>query len=271
MPYLNSNEIKLRRKIYQSLIQSGMMEIEFIGVGEAFEPQLGNSSFLLKANSFFMIDCGYGVPRNLFERKYESNAIDAIYLTHFHADHLFGLPALLSYWKQENRTCPLTLIGQHGLEKVVSQILDLGYQGMQVKLTYPLHFIESETSLAFNEWKLEFAESIHSVKNLAIKIEVENIRIGISGDGALSEDSKRLFQNCHVLIHDAFTFDQNFEGHETAQNVISFAKTLPHLKIVALVHLQRMERKFKKEAFLSLGYSLPFKVLIPEPGEVIKF
>lgn len=246
------------------------MEIEFIGVGEAFEPQLGNTSFLIKSQSWLMIDCGYGVPRLFFERGYDPNAVDAIYLTHFHADHIFGLPALLNYWKEEGRNKPLTIIGQSGTEQMVTQLLEMAYRGMQAKLSYALSFIESEGAILFNEWKLQFADTQHSIRNRAIKIDDHGLRIGVSGDGGLTEASKELFQDCHVLIHDAFQLKEPVKGHATAETVVSFAKTLPYLKNLALVHIHRQERQQYKSAFLALGNQCPFQLLIPQPGDVLR-
>ncbi len=245
------------------------MELEFLGVGEAFEPQLGNASFLLKSQTWLMVDCGYGVPGLFFERGYNSNAVDAIYLTHFHADHTFGLPPLLSYWKEEGRTKPLTLIGQPGLKSFVNQLLEIGYRGMQAKLSYPLQIEETDTPIIFHELKLQFAETQHSIRNMAVKIEAENVRVGISGDGALTEASKQLFEDCHILIHDAFQLREPFKGHETAETVISFAQSLPHLKVLAFVHINRKERQQKKQEFLALKNHCPFKFLIPQPGTVL--
>lgn len=246
------------------------MEIEFLGVGEAFEPQLGNASFILKSQSWLMVDCGYGVPRVLFERGYNPNKVDAIYLTHFHADHIFGLPAVLNYWKEEGRTKPLTLIGQQGLEQLTTQLLELGYRGMQAKLPYSLKIIESDKDFEFQEWKLHFAETQHSIRNMAIKAEAQGVRVGISGDGGLSEASQNLFQDCQVLIHDAFHLNEPIKGHATAESVVSFARTLPQLKFLALVHINRRERQQNRHAFLALGKNCSFQLLIPEPREVLE-
>jgi ribonuclease BN (tRNA processing enzyme) len=72
------------------------MEVTFLGVGEAFDPDEANASVLVQAGGFtLLIDCGHSAVSSLWRRCPEPDEIDAVYLTHHHGDHVLGrLPVL---------------------------------------------------------------------------------------------------------------------------------------------------------------------------------
>lgn len=69
-----------------------------------------------------MIDCGEGTQMALRKKGYSSNPIDVICFTHYHGDHISGLPGLLLTMGNAERKEPLTLIGPKGLERVVNAL-----------------------------------------------------------------------------------------------------------------------------------------------------
>ena len=72
--------------------------------------------------SNLLIDCGEGTQIALKEKGWSPKPIDFICFTHYHADHISGLPGLLLTMGNAERTEPLTLIGPKGLEKVVGAL-----------------------------------------------------------------------------------------------------------------------------------------------------
>ena len=76
--------------------------------------RLGGSSLL--------IDCGEGTQVAVREKGWSVNPIDTICFTHFHGDHISGLPGLLLSMGNSDRKEPVTLIGPKGLEKVVNSL-----------------------------------------------------------------------------------------------------------------------------------------------------
>jgi ribonuclease Z len=245
------------------------MLLEFIGVGEAFDPELGSSCYLLHAEIKLLIDCGYAALGKLFAKKMNPNAIDALYITHFHADHTFGIPPLLAAWRVQGRKHPFMIIGQPGTRKKVESLMELAYPQTFSKLPYPVHFLETVDPVLFQNIPLSFALTNHSLPNYAVKLKSKGVNIGFSGDSALSEDSKKLFQDCEVLVHEAFGLERAMAGHTTARDVIHFANTLPNLKTLALVHIQREEREKKLTDFLALGKEVAYEVYVPSPGSTL--
>ncbi len=78
------------------------------------------TSLIVRYNgSSVLIDCGEGTQIALKEKGWSFKPIDVICFTHFHGDHIAGLPGFLMTMGNADRTEPLTLIGPKGLERVV--------------------------------------------------------------------------------------------------------------------------------------------------------
>jgi ribonuclease Z len=72
------------------------------------------SVMLIRGGQRMMFDCGEGTQRQL-QRSLGLSQVDEIYLTHFHADHILGLPGLLKTYDLTAREEPLTIFGPRGL------------------------------------------------------------------------------------------------------------------------------------------------------------
>lgn len=87
--------------------------------------------------SSLLIDCGEGTQIALKEKGWSPKSIDVICFTHYHADHISGLPGLLLTMGNAERTEALTLIGPKGLERVVGALRTIAPE-----LPFELKFIE---------------------------------------------------------------------------------------------------------------------------------
>lgn len=87
--------------------------------------------------SSLLIDCGEGTQIAIREKGWSVNPIDIICITHFHGDHISGLPGLLLSMGNADRTDPVTMIGPKGLEKVVNSLRIIAPE-----LPFEINFIE---------------------------------------------------------------------------------------------------------------------------------
>ena len=87
--------------------------------------------------SSLLIDCGEGTQVAIKEKGWSFKPIDIICFTHYHGDHISGLPGLLLTMGNAERTEPLTLIGPKGLERVVNAL-----RVIAPELPFELKFIE---------------------------------------------------------------------------------------------------------------------------------
>ena len=98
-----------------------MVDVTLLGTGGMMPlPYRWLTSLMIRYNgSSLLIDCGEGTQIAMRERGWSANPIDVICFTHYHADHISGLPGLLLDMANSDRTEPVTIIGPKGLERVV--------------------------------------------------------------------------------------------------------------------------------------------------------
>ncbi|MBR4768232.1 MAG: ribonuclease Z [Lachnospiraceae bacterium] len=101
-----------------------MLDVCLLGTGGMMPlPYRFLTSLFLRFNgSSLMIDCGEGTQIALRKKGFSANPIDTICFTHYHGDHIGGLPGLLLTMGNADRTEPLTLIGPKGLERVTGML-----------------------------------------------------------------------------------------------------------------------------------------------------
>jgi ribonuclease Z len=114
------------------------LSVAFLGTGGAVPSARRNTASLLVARGGerLLFDCGEGTQRQL-QRSLGLVQVDDIFLTHFHADHILGLPGLLKTWDLTDRQAPLRIYGPRGLRdlfKTLARIVG--------KTGYPLELIE---------------------------------------------------------------------------------------------------------------------------------
>lgn len=84
-----------------------------------------------------LIDCGEGTQITLRELGWSFKSIDYILFTHYHGDHISGLPGLLLTIGNCEREEPVTLVGPHGLRKIVEGLLLIA-----PGLPFPIRYVE---------------------------------------------------------------------------------------------------------------------------------
>lgn len=87
------------------------MKIKFIGTGSGLTSlKRFHSSFLISSSGYnLLVDCGDGISRAILSQNINFNSINAILISHLHADHYSGLPAILTQMKLAGRTNTLTV------------------------------------------------------------------------------------------------------------------------------------------------------------------
>ena len=96
------------------------------------------TSLMMRYNgSSILIDCGEGTQIAIKEKGWSFKPMDVICFTHYHGDHISGLPGLLLTMGNAMRTEPLTLIGPKGLERVVNAL-----RVIAPELPFEIHFQE---------------------------------------------------------------------------------------------------------------------------------
>jgi ribonuclease Z len=102
-----------------------MINVTLIGTGGMIPtPNRFLSSCLIEYNGkSVLIDCGEGTQISLSKGKISMNKIDAILITHCHADHVTGLPGLLLTVGNSMRTEPVYIIVPKGFANIINSLL----------------------------------------------------------------------------------------------------------------------------------------------------
>lgn len=125
-----------------------MLDICLLGTGGMMPlPGRWLTAMMTRYNgSNLLVDCGEGTQIAIKEKGWTFKPIDVICFTHYHADHVSGLPGLLLTIGNAERTEPITLIGPKGLERVVSALRtiapELPFQIKCIELNGPQQQIE---------------------------------------------------------------------------------------------------------------------------------
>ena len=101
-----------------------MLDVCLLGTGGMMPlPYRWLTSMMARYNGkSILIDCGEGTQIAMKEKGWSPKPIDIICFTHYHADHISGLPGMLLTMGNAERTEPLLLIGPKGLTKVVNAL-----------------------------------------------------------------------------------------------------------------------------------------------------
>ena len=101
-----------------------MLDVCLLGTGGMMPlPYRWLTSLMMKYNGkSILIDCGEGTQIAMREKGWSAKPIDVICFTHYHADHVSGLPGLLLSMGNSERTEPLLMIGPKGLSRVVNSL-----------------------------------------------------------------------------------------------------------------------------------------------------
>jgi len=253
------------------------MEITFLGVGEAFDENLPNTSLLIRTEYqeepvTVLLDCGYSVPPRFWQLGLDVETLDAVWISHFHADHAFGLPALLVRLWEEKRSKDLYFLGQKGIESFVLKCLDLAYPNFLPRLEFSLRFMEVEpgepvTALGIS-WRT--AVNDHPQRDLALRLDVEGTSLFYSGDGRPTAETGALAAGVNLIVHEAFHLSKDIPGHGTIAGCLDMAQSCGARRL-ALVHIQRDVRRERFDEIQELASSVQeFEVLIPEPGDRLR-
>ncbi len=149
-----------------------MLDICLLGTGGMMPlPRRWLTALMVRYNgSSLLIDCGEGTQVAVKEKGWSFKPIDTICFTHYHGDHISGLPGLLLTMGNADRREPLTLIGPRGLERVVNALRIIAPE-----LPFELKFIEitkPEEVLEINGYRITSFRVNHNVLCYGYTLEI---------------------------------------------------------------------------------------------------
>jgi len=233
------------------------MELLFLGTsGCGITPNRSLPAQLIDRQILF--DCGEGTLARLLDLAISPEAIQAIFLTHSHADHFLGLISFLWHlafyspdidFTQTRRSPPLYV--PVGMRSVLEQIFRLTSSAFD-----HVHFTPNIIELPANsrapleilcqsgEYSVEWISTAHDPLCYAYKI---NRCLVLSGDTNPFPELEGFLHGCHTLVHEATFFDSNQAlahrlHHSTPTDAAEIAKKAGVMEVI-LTHLPNLSKE----------------------------
>nr|MBC8374659.1 MBL fold metallo-hydrolase [FCB group bacterium] len=197
-------------------------------------------------NASVLVDCGSGATIRLAEAGINTNSIDSLLFTHFHADHCVDFPVFVLTSYLAERRKPLKVLGPIGTKEFVKIMLDdlFPYIKRLVGAITGKEFeiiveeLEAGQVLAIEELEVHVEDTIHSVPALCYHFQTKDGSIAVSGDTEYSEKVIAMATDSDVLIHEC-PFPPSMgtiPDHTTATQVGEVASKAG-VKTLVLTHL----------------------------------
>lgn len=140
-----------------------MLDVCLLGTGGMMPlPYRWLTALMFRYNGkSILIDCGEGTQIALREKGWSPKPIDIICFTHYHADHISGLPGMLLTMGNAERTEPLLLIGPKGLNRTVNALRTIAPE-LPFEINC-MEIMEAEQEFFFEGFRIKAFKVSHSV------------------------------------------------------------------------------------------------------------
>lgn len=219
------------------------MKVQFIGCGDAFGSggRFNTCIHVTTGDQSFLLDCGATSVVGMNRLGIDNNAIDAIFFTHFHADHFGGIPFfLLDAQFNAKRKRPLLLVGPPGLQSWLDRAVALAFPGERT-LPFALQVQEIEIGkpTPFLGMTVTAFPVVHDERAgpcLAFRIEADGQTLCFSGDTEWTETLVDAARGADLFICECYTFERSTKAH-LSHSVLR--QQLPRIgaKRVVLTHM----------------------------------
>ena len=180
------------------------------------------------AGKLFLLDCGAPVSTLLYRYDYDPTEVQAVFLSHWHIDHVANLGLLLSQNHQHGRVKPLHVYGPRGTRGKVKRLLNDSFMTPD-ELSYDLKLTNIKANKLYKEalLRLSYFKTQHlEDRQLKTRFGSKAVACGMildgpgwrvvySGDSQSPAELKPFIKDCDLLIHEL--------AHHTPTDVAKFA------------------------------------------------
>jgi ribonuclease BN (tRNA processing enzyme) len=227
------------------------LDLTFLGAGNAFGNDRCYSGFV--ANGRVLLDAPPTAVLSLKRARLPMEQIDTIILSHFHADHFFGIPFILLEYtfpgaaggRTPNRTRDLTIVGPPGVGDTVERVNELAFPKLLNRNpSYKRHYVEMEPGreAEVQGLRLSAARMNHASDSLDLclgyRLEIDGHMLAYTGDSAWCDSLIEIGRGAEVYVTDCnYPSGRNVPEHLSLDEVRDLRAMLDPRTRMVLTHL----------------------------------
>lgn len=217
--------------------------INFLGTGSAFSKKFGNNSAVVSVKNGeetkrLMIDCGRTTPDDLHKSKFDWNDIDAIFITHLHGDHVYGLEEAGFFGRYVLKKKPHTIFPD---KKIKSDLWDKVLKGtmmngdLEKNMTFEDYFTyeivdKTDQYFLFNDcmFSVYNTEHVPNKKSFGLIIG-EYSPIVYTSDSLFDSEfitQMYLLEDCQAIFHDCQFVDYEGKVHASLNELETLSEPI---------------------------------------------
>lgn len=225
------------------------MKIKMIGSGSMTS---NSNSACYLVDDKILIDTPNGIEKAMLRNNYDISDLDAILITHFHADHYFDLPfVLLNIFNKTKRdfSKKLYIICCDEFKSNIKSLIELSnfksFEEIKEKLNIEIIGVKNRTNIDFisNDYTLECVPVKHMDFSYGYVISENNTnkKVGFSGDSSMCNGVKDIVKRSNISFCDMSLSIGN-ESHMGIDNIKELLKENEGKSIIA-THLREETKK----------------------------
>ncbi|HEX2956910.1 MAG TPA: MBL fold metallo-hydrolase [Chitinispirillaceae bacterium] len=222
------------------------VKVHFAGTGNAFnsDAHLNQSIIIEYDGNFLAVDAGPTFLYGIEKTGLPSGNVNRILLTHFHGDHIAGIPFQLINFAFIHRQTKLFIAGPSGTEKRITQLMDATYP--EVPYRDWLEFTEfdvirKDAIRLTNAFVVDTFPMLHTWESLGYVVSVGGKQIAITGDTRWNTTIPLLMDNRDLGIIECTLVNKGESDHISLEELLEYRHQL-HCKTLIALHTDNTVR-----------------------------